>query len=59
MRDKRSHLGNLDVALPPKSSRLTTYTRAETAFMTEEAKAKLLRLYQHEESLGLHPVASQ
>ena len=53
-RSVASHQGNIDATLPPKSSRPTTYTRVETAFMIEEAKAKLLRLYQQEESLGLH-----
>lgn len=63
--DSRSHVPS-DAMLPqrilghseasPSTSALkpVNYARVETTFLIEEAKAKLLSLYQQEESLGVH-----
>jgi hypothetical protein len=46
--------GHFDDKSPPVVLKPVNYTRVETAFLIEETKARLLRLYQQEESLGLH-----
>jgi hypothetical protein len=38
----------------PSTAKPMNYSRVETTFLIEEAKAKLLSLFQQEESLGLH-----
>jgi hypothetical protein len=50
----RSHMF-ADVVKPaPSTLKPMNYSRVETTFLIEEAKAKLLSLFQQEESLGLH-----
>ena len=46
--------GHDDAVLTAAALKPVNYSRVETTFLIEEAKAKLLSLYQQEESLSLH-----
>ena len=49
-----SSQGPFDGITAPMTMKPVNYTRVETTFLIEEAKAQLLALYQQEESLGVH-----
>lgn len=46
--------GHAEASLSTAALKPVNYARVETTFLMEEAKAKLLSLYQQEESLGVH-----